>query len=224
MLVFDEKKPYFCDRTMDINMPQSIEKKIFGKIQKRGRGNIFSSSDFASYGEPKSVSKALERLVSSGKLIRLYRGLYLYPKTDKELGLGILYPTFDEIARILAKRDKARIVPAGDYVLNRLGLSMQVPMNVVYLTDGTGRKVEIADGRGITFKHAALKNFFFSNELAQLVTVALKEIGKDNVTAEQINAIQELVRKEEREKLAADMKLMPGWIRSIVLKAYEQVL
>ena len=58
-------------------------------------------------------------------------------KIDKVLGLGILYPTFEEIAAAIARRDKAKIVPTGIYALNQLGLSTQLPMNVVYLTEGS---------------------------------------------------------------------------------------
>ena len=200
---------------------QSIEDKILSNIKKCGRGRVYFTSDFASYGQPKAVSKALERLVSSGDLIRLARGIYLYPKVDKELGLGVLYPNFEEIAQSIAKRDHARLVPAGSYALNRLGLSTQIPMNVVYLTDGSQRKITIGQGRGITFKHAAPKTFAFTNELAMLIVVGLKELGEKNITPEQIARVQELVRTSNANTMKQDLKLMPAWIRSIVMNAYE---
>ena len=71
------------------------------------------------------------------------RGIYCYPKIDTELGLGVIYPSFDDIAQAIAKRDKAKIVPAGAYAVNKLGLSTQVPMNAVFLTSGESRKIEI---------------------------------------------------------------------------------
>ena len=37
-----------------------------------------------------------------------------------------------------------------DYALNQLGLSTQVPLNVVYLTNGAARKIKIVN-RTITF-------------------------------------------------------------------------
>ena len=71
---------------------------------------IFSSNDFTNFGEPKSVLKALERMANSGVIIRVTRGIYCYPKIDKVLGVGVIYPAFEEIAQYIAKRDKARIV------------------------------------------------------------------------------------------------------------------
>lgn len=38
-------------------------------------------------------------------------------------------PSIEQIAEMIARRDKARIVPTGIYALNKLGISTQVPMN-----------------------------------------------------------------------------------------------
>jgi len=59
--------------------------------------------------------------------------------------LGILYPPIDEIAKAIAKRDKARIIPTGIQALNLRGLSTQVPMEVIYLTDGAQRNITIGN-------------------------------------------------------------------------------
>jgi hypothetical protein len=146
---------------------------------------------------------------------------YSYPKIDKELGLGVLLPTYEEIAQAIAKRDKARIVPAGAYAMNRLGLSTQVPMNVVYLTDGTPRKVLINGNRGILFKHVSPRNLAFQNQLALLINSALKEIGQENITEEDKSRIKALVLKEPKDSILQDLKLMPDWIASIIRGAYE---
>lgn len=202
-------------------MHQSIDNKILTKASKSGRGSIFFAADFATIGEAKAVHKALERLTNDGKIIRLARGIYCYPKIDKVLGLGVLYPSFEEIAQYIAKRDKARIVPTGQYALNKLGLSTQVPMNIVYLTDGSPRKIVINNGRGIQFKHTAPKNLAFKNELAMFITFALKELTKERITEEHISRLKKLLKNEPKEKVTADFKLIPAWIRSIITKAYE---
>ena len=64
-------------------------------------------------------------MYTDGMLVRLAHGIYYYPKEDKEYGLGIIYPSVEDIAQAIAKRDKAKIVPMGAYALNRLGLSTQ---------------------------------------------------------------------------------------------------
>lgn len=200
---------------------QSIDNKILTKVSKCGRGTVFFPSDFASMGESKAISKALERMTDSGTIIRLAPGIYYYPRIDKTLGLGVLYPSLEEIALYVAKRDKARIVPTGLYALHKLGLSTQVPMNIVYLTDGTARRINLGNGRGIQFKRTVPKNLSFRNELAMLITFALKEISQERLTNEHLARIKELLQNEPKDKVLADAKLMPAWIRSIIMKSYE---
>ena len=216
---------------MSYNM-QSIDDKILSKVRKCGRGTIFSSADFTNLGEPKSVLKALERMANAETIIRVARGIYCYPKIEKTLGLGAIYPTFEEIAQYIAKRDKARIVPTGNYALNVLGLSTQVPANVVFLTDGSPRSITLKSGRGIKFVKTAPKNLAFKNRLgndskvtlhrlAMLLTFALKEIGEGNVTKEQKLHIAKLLKNEEKEAIEKDYSIMPNWIQLLISKLYE---
>lgn len=199
----------------------STEDKISDLIKVQGRGFIFFPQDFTNIGDPKTIGKALERLTESEKILRLARGIYCYPKCDDILGLGVLYPSIEEIADNIARRDKARIVPTGIHALNKLGLSTQVPMSFVYLTDGTRRKVNLGNGKSIQFKFTSPKNLSFTNKLAMLITFALKELGKDGVTDEQLALLKQILQKESKENVMADAPLMPAWIRKIVKNAYE---
>ena len=205
---------------MHITM-QSIDDKILSNIKKRGRGTILFANDMVQYGQRQSVLKALERMAAAGTILRVARGIYCYPKIDKELGLGILYPSLDEIAQAVAKRDKARIAPTGVYALNVLGLSTQVQMNVVYLTDGTARRLKVGNGKGILFKHTAPKNLAFKSKTAMYITSALKELGQSGVTQEHKAKIKELLQEEDKEKVLTDAALIPSWIMDIIKEAYE---
>lgn len=209
---------YFCDKTSAVI---SIEGKMIEKIETEGQGYIFFPNDFIDLGEPKTIGKALERLTEKEQILRLARGIYCYPKQDEVMGLGVLYPSIEEIADSIARRDKARIVPTGIHALNKLGLSTQIPMNFVYLTDGTRRKVNLGNGKSIQFKFTSPKNLTYTNKLAMLVTFALKELGQDRITEQQITQLKQILRKESKEKVMADASLMPAWIRTIVKNAYE---
>lgn len=207
--------------TTNMNNMTSIEDNIWKAIKDKGRGSIFFPSDFTSLGGTKAIGKSLERLTAKGDIIRLARGIYTYPEIDTELGLGMLMPYVEQIAETIARRDKTRIVPTGVYAMNRLGISTQVPMNFVYLTDGTSRKVHLGNGRSIQFKYTTPKNLSFTNYLAMLVTFALKEVGRKNITEEIVEQIQHVILKEDKDKMLADIELMPAWIRTIVKQAYE---
>jgi len=199
---------------------QSIEDKILTSLKKSGRGVAFSPARFAHYGSAAAVQKAIERLTDDGKIIRVARGVYSYPKIDTELGLGIIYPTFDEIAACIANRDRTLIAPAGAYAVNKLGLSTQVPMNAVYITNGESRTIDIRNGRNIVLKHAAPKNFAFESSFAQLVAIALKEIGKDNLMPQQLATLKQVLNRQPRIS-EMDLKLMPAWVKKQVSDLYE---
>ena len=204
-------------------MQENIGKRIVNNIKKCGRGSIFFPNSFVSYGDIKSVSKALERLTNDAVIIRLANGIYLYPKIDKELGLGVLYPSVEEVALQVAKRDKAHIAPTGAYAMNLLGLSTQVPMNVVFLTDGSPRKIKLGNNKIITFKHTVPKNLAFVSKTAQLATFALKEIGQSNVKDEHLKVLKQVFASINEKSIEADYKLMPAWIRKIIKRFYEQL-
>lgn len=193
---------------------QSIEKEIGVYISKRKRGKIYFAKDFQDFGSDGAVRIALMRLVNNKVLLRLARGIFYYPIIDKELGINLL-PSIETVAKALAQRDKARIIPTGDYAKNKLGLSTQVPTNVVFLTDTTPRKVKIGKSK-ITFKKASSKNFAYKSYITMLVVFAFSEIGKDFVTHEDIAIITPILLKEDKSKIEKDLPLMPAWIRNII--------
>ena len=195
---------------------QSGDDKVNAKIKKAKRGSLFFTEDFLSFGSAKTVAKALERMVEKEEVFRVARGIYA--RLEKDPILGLLKPSTEAIAQAIAKRDKARIVPTGILALNALGLSTQVPMNVVYLTDGAKRKIDLGK-RKILFKNTAPKNLSAIGKISSLVIQALKEIGKDNCTENEIQIILKQLTKEEPYRLEHDIRLAPEWIRVIMRQA-----
>lgn len=201
-------------------MPESIEIQILDRIRKAGRGVLFFTESFVSYGSTEAVKKALQRLTNSGELDRVATGIYVRPVIDSVIGK--VSPSIEAIAKAIAKRDKARIVPTGAYALNRLGLSTQVPMNVVFLTDGSARKIKIGK-RSVLFKKASPKNVATVGEISGLAIQALKEIGKEKVLDKEIKHIQELLKNEKPTRLEHDIRLAPAWIREIMKPVLKSI-
>jgi len=197
-------------------MHLSTENMIIEKIKKARRGTLFFTDNFLNFGNSKTVNKALERLVAKDEIVRVARGIYTRPKTS--VLIGEIKPTNEEIAKAIAKRDKARIIPTGNYALHVLGLSSQVPMNAVFLTDGATRNIAIGN-RSILFKKTAPKNLATIGEISGLAIQALKTIGKDNVKEWEQKKIIELLKKEQPYKLRHDIRMAPEWIRKIMRKA-----
>jgi hypothetical protein len=200
-------------------MHQNVENQVLDTIKKSRRSKIFFVENFLITANAKSVNKALERLVAKGEIIRVAQGIYTRPKKNKVL--GNVAPTMEEIAVAIANRDKARIVPTGTYALNRLGLSTQVPLNAVYLTDGAPRKIMIGR-RTLQLKKTTPKNLAAKGEISGLVIQGLKVIGKDKVEPHEESKIIELLKREKKQHLEHDIALAPEWIRKIMRKALEE--
>lgn len=196
-----------------IDMTISIEEQILRKIKKAKRGSLFFPEYFSAFGSAGTVGKSLFRLVQTGELYRVATGIYVRPEKDEVL--GTVLPGIEEIAEAIRKRDKARIVPTGSYALYKLGLTTQVPMNVVYYTDSTARKIKVGN-QTITFKRASARNLSAIGEISRLVIQAMKTMGKHKVTEDELRRIRELLKQEKPFHLQHDMKIAPEWIRKLL--------
>ena len=123
----------------------------------------------------------------------------------------------EEIAVAIAKRDKARIISTGVQALQQLGLSTQVPMNVVYLTDGAPRKIKVGK-RTITFKKTTPKNLTIKDKKLNIVIQGLKELGKDNVDENAKQKIKKVLYQMSIESIKEDSVAAPTWIRNTILE------
>ncbi len=191
----------------------SVLKEIENLIKSKVKGQLLFISDFTSIGDYDTVRKSLQRLIEKKLIIRLSKGIYYYPKTDNVL--GTLYPSTEQIGKAIAKRDKARIIPTGSYALYMLGLSAQVPMNIVYLTDGSARRIRIGN-QSIVFKKTSPKNLSSEHPLSNLIIQGLKAKGKDSITENEIKKIKDIIIKSGGiEKIRIDMNNAPVWIQKI---------
>ncbi|SKC14806.1 DUF6088 family protein [Dyadobacter psychrophilus] len=192
---------------------ESSDDQILERIVRSPRGTLFFPDSFLSISSAKTVAKVLERLVQSGKLHRAATGIYVRPVQDEVI--GVILPGIEDIAEAIIRRDKARAVPTGSYALYKLGLTTQVPLNIVYYTDSSSRQVKIGT-QTITFKKASARNVSAIGEISKLVIQALRSIGKGNVTAEEIEIIAARLKDEKPYHLQHDIKLAPEWIRQII--------
>ncbi|MCF8363871.1 MAG: DUF6088 family protein [Prolixibacteraceae bacterium] len=203
-------------------MGDSISQVIRERIKRIDDGELFTISDFEDINNDNLVTRTLSRLQNEGVIVRVATGIYMNPKKTQ---FGILYPTLDQIARKIAERDKAQIIPTGDTALNILGFSTQVPMNAVYITNGSKRKVKVGE-RNIIFKNAVQKNFQFKGKLLPLIIIALKELGESDITDEIKNKIVKIIlesKAEDQTTMMHDLYLSPVWIKELLLPIIKKI-
>ena len=184
------------------------------KILNLERGTIFFPSDFEDIATDVAIRQTLSRMVKSGEIIRVSRGIYCYPRSNETLGIDVIPPSAEDIAQRVAKRDMVKIIPTGDQALNKLGLSTQVPCNPVYLTNGARKKIDIGNGRKIVFRESnEFRLFEFKSEIMMLAVSAMRSIGRNKIVEEILTAIKNIVRKVSPEQYSHDIRLAPMWVR-----------
>lgn len=194
---------------------ESSKNQIQTKISKSSFGEIFFLDDFVKYGTPENIRKVLSRLEEEGIVIRLAQGIYLKPKKDPLL--GVIYPTTEELAKQIAQRDKARIAPTGVMALFLLGLTTQIPLKAVYLTDGSQREIKIGK-RSIKFKKTVPRSFAIKDGLLHLIVQAFKEVGQEGVTVDFLEKISLSIHQLESKVIDTQLRFAPVWIQKIIAK------
>jgi len=193
--------------------PKSIDAAIRTQISAANSGRVFSPTDFTSMGSRAAVDKVLSRLTASGELRRIGRGLYDRPRSHPIL--GPLLPTTDEIARALAGKDNLRLQPSGAYAANLLGLSDQVPLKLVYLTDGASRKVQIGNQQ-IILKHTTPRNIATAGRISGLVIQAFRYLKQSSIDDQILIKLRKRLSKEDKSMLLADAEYAPAWIADLM--------
>jgi len=174
---------------------------------------VFTPGQFLDLADRRAIASALKRQTDSGHLRQLTRGLYDYPR--RHATLGLLAPTADAVATALSGRDEVRLQPSGAYAANLLGLSEQVPMKIVFLTDGPSRVVKVGP-MTIQLRRTTPRNMAAAGRLAGLLTQALRHLGKEHITPERIAHLRRTLPASERRSLVRNLKLAPVWMHPIM--------
>ena len=199
-------------------MENAVIQQIRKRITRSKFGEIFFVTSFPKY-DVEYVTKLLAMFEKEGLVTRIAKGVYVKARKTR---FGILYPSSYELVTEIAKRDKAKVIPTGATAANRLGFSTQVPMNTVYLTTGSGRKLKLGN-KIVTLKHGAPKNFAFRGQLMPELIQALRSIGENNITNKEERRIGLLFAETpETDTIEHDLLLAPVWMRQVIKKGIKQ--
>jgi len=196
-----------------IKQPQSIDSNVLARIRARGRGWVFTPADFADVGSPTAVHLALMRNSRAGVIRRLARGIYDFPRSHPKLGL--LAPSLDDVAKALQAKDGSRVLPTGAYAANLLGLSEQVPMRAVFLTDGPARRVKIGK-QEIVLQQRGSRTMATAGRPSGLVIQALDYLGQDHVDDSVVAKLRARFDSAQLQGLGKDAKYATGWIAEVM--------
>lgn len=181
--------------------PQSLKKKILNLLKRWGRGCVFSNQDFFAFGSDTAVSSCLYLLKKEGVIRLLLRGLYEYPRFNAFLEENVA-PDMHRVADALARKYRWHIQPSGNSALQYWGLSTQMPLRLLYFSDGPNRHYSI-EGRTLEFKHISRMESDFPHRDCEMFVQAVKELGERSLESPYLEKLHSLLTPKLREQLTA---------------------
>ena len=156
------------------------------------------------------VDQVISRMVRSGELQRVSRGLFSLPKIHSNL--GPLPPAADDIAAAVERSIGVPVTPTGALALNALHLSTQVPAKPEFLTAGPSRTIYVRN-LPIRLKNASARRFRIQNPAVRLIIEALRTIGRDQVTDAIIDTIRSSISNGDRVDMGKHIGDAPVWMQ-----------
>lgn len=185
----------------------SLPRQIEDYAASLPEGTPLCPSALLHLGTRAAVDQALSRLARRGRLMRICQGVYMRPI---ETRFGTCSPAMEKVIPALAELWGEVIVPCGGGAANVLGLTTQVPMRLVYLTSGPGRKLWI-DGQPVVLRHAPRWQLVAPNRLAGRIVRALAWLGPLEVD-DGLERLAPRISAEDLAELASVRAVLPAWL------------
>jgi len=158
-------------------------------------------------GNRAAVDQTLSRLARSGHLMRICQGVYMRPI---ETPFGRCAPSVATAIEALSALWAETIVPCGGASANRLRLTTQNPIRMVYLTSGPNRRLHFGSSI-VELRHAPRWKLVAPHRKAGDVIRALAWLGPEEIE-DNLESVLPTLSEAEREELAAARAVMPIWM------------
>ena len=192
---------------------ETVHDRILKALRSKGLGAVVSLRDLGNMGDEAAVRQALSRAVRKGEIRRAARGMYTVPLHDRKL--GSLSTTPGAVIKALQSRDGIRLLPSGAHAANLLGLSTQVPVQMVFLTDGPTRRIRLGK-REIVLKRTTPRQMATAGRVSGTVIQALRWMGRDHIDDAMIQTLRRRLKVQDRKRLLADARYAPAWVVEVL--------
>ena len=182
---------------------------------------MVSISDLREAGPRPAVDKALSRLVQQGKILRVRRGLYAWPRVSTLLK-QVVPPPPDEMVHVWARKNGLRIVPTGALAANLLNLSTQVPAKIIYYTNGRTKTLKFGP-HTVKLLNRGPKTMDVRGRVSPLIFQALKYLGKKGMTPKVIARLNSSLTDQEKNELKRNIPRAVAWMRPVLEEVVKGV-
>jgi hypothetical protein len=198
------------------------KEEILQRIAESAPGMVWTPKDFLDLANRDTVDKTLQRLVTSGNLRRIDRGLYDSPRKNL-ITKEITSPDYRRIIDAVGRRDQIRILIDGLTAANDLGLSNAIPGQVIVYTDGRLKPIRLSN-LVIRFKLTAPSKLYWAGRPAMRIIQALHWLRDNIKTGVEIEQepikirLTNILRDSPEsalicEDLKAGLHTLPSWMQ-----------
>lgn len=186
---------------------ESLAQNILEHARGLPEGAPLVANGLLLFGNRRSVGRALSLLASRGELYRIGRGVCVLPLACR---FGEGPPSVHKTVMALARQNGERIALNGAYAANMLGLTSQVPAQLIYLTSGRPRILRFGK-LDVELRHAPDWQLVLGESKAGMAVRALYWFGTDwKETA--VKRLRRSLNQKERKELAGISTPMPSWV------------
>ena len=200
----------------------AIKSQIIDRMTGQAPFGVWTPVDFIDLGSRDAVDQALSRMVATGDIRRITRGLYDLPRLNA-LTKKQTNPDPRRVIDALARRDQARMLVDGLTAANDLGLSDAVSSKIIVHTDARLRPITMG-AQTITFKPTAPSRLYWAGRLGMRLIQALHWL-RDKITTnkDQIERRVRTILSDEKhgaaiaDDIKKDLTTLPDWMQSFLI-------
>ncbi len=184
-----------------------LAETILARAGQLAEGTPVSTGTFLDMGTRRAIRNALLRLLRTQKLLRVGRGMYVVPVVTR---FGSCAPAAHRFVEQLSRQFGEDVVPSGATTANALGLTTQVPVQMVCWTSGRSRKLNL--GKLIVhLEHVAAWQLALAKEPAGEIVRVLAWAGPERVHTV-LKEIERKVPQTDMVKVDQQVSRFPKWL------------
>lgn len=204
----------------------NLKSMISDRVAKYSPSYVWTPVDFLDLGPRDAIDKALQRLVATGTLRRVDRGLYDQPRHNALTG-KVAAPDYRSVIDAVSRRDQVRVLVDGMTAANALGLTDAVPAQVVVHTDGRLRPIQLGN-LTIQFRVTAASKLYWAGHPSMQVVQALHWL-RDTLSEQHDAVVPQLTRLLAndssgvlRDDLRQGLHTLPAWMQDLLREVLKE--
>lgn len=206
---------YFSDMLTPLNATMAIRERI-GQLEP---GQPVHCSRFFDCGTRAAVDKVLGRFVDDGTIVRVSRGVYMKPKSNRFVGPVAANP--EDVVRSILAESGMTFQVSGAEAARRMGLTTQVPTKHIYYTTGTARKIRMGKTM-LILRNVSPRRLLLADRPAGLALTAMWYLGLNEVSTATVEDLRHRIGTNEFAALRSVSRQLPAWMSRILIEHEQQ--